>query len=330
MVNSETLSIPSRRAGWGVLALCAMVALVVFVRLRLLQIPLERDEGEYAYAGQLMLEGVPPYQMAWNMKLPGTYAAYATIMALFGQSIGGIHLGFLFANLGALALLFFIARRLTGFWGAVMACASYALMSLSPGVLGLAGHATHLVTLAALGGLWLLLRARETGSGAGLFWSGLCFGLAFLCKQPGACFGLFGFCLTLRDAARMRPVAWRRLLRNSGLFSAGMILPFALTCLILWRLGTFERFWFWTITYARRSTRASCHGADGVGPIHRSSSGSSGSVKWSLPLGRGRPGLPAAGQGQCGQESLFSRTLLGFSAAGLRRGAFISAGIISS
>jgi hypothetical protein len=281
MVNSETLSIPSRRAGWGVLALCAMVALVVFVRLRLLQIPLERDEGEYAYAGQLMLEGVPPYQMAWNMKLPGTYAAYATIMALFGQSIGGIHLGFLFANLGALALLFFIARRLTGFWGAVMACASYALMSLSPGVLGLAGHATHLVTLAALGGLWLLLRARETGSGAGLFWSGLCFGLAFLCKQPGACFGLFGFCLTLRDAARMRPVAWRRLLRNSGLFSAGMILPFALTCLILWRLGTFERFWFWTITYARVHAGI-IHGAMAWDQF-TGFLGSSGWVKWSLP-----------------------------------------------
>ena len=83
-----------------------MVALVVFVRLRLLQIPLERDEGEYAYAGQLMLEGVPPYQMAWNMKLPGTYAAYALMMALFGQTIGGIHFGFLLANLGALALLY--------------------------------------------------------------------------------------------------------------------------------------------------------------------------------------------------------------------------------
>ena len=123
-MNSETQYVPARSAGWRALALCAVVVLVVFVRLRLLQIPLERDEGEYAYAGQLMLEGVPPYQMAWNMKLPGTYAAYAAIMAVFGQTIGGIHLGFLFANLGALTLLFFIARRLTGFWGAVTACAS--------------------------------------------------------------------------------------------------------------------------------------------------------------------------------------------------------------
>ena len=82
-MKSETAALPARRACWRALALCAIVALVVFVRLRLLQIPLERDEGEYAYSGQLMLEGIPPYQLAWNMKLPGTYAAYAVMMALF-------------------------------------------------------------------------------------------------------------------------------------------------------------------------------------------------------------------------------------------------------
>jgi len=28
---------------------------------------------------------IPPYQLAYNMKFPGTYAAYAGIMALFGK-----------------------------------------------------------------------------------------------------------------------------------------------------------------------------------------------------------------------------------------------------
>jgi hypothetical protein len=31
-----------------------------------------------------------------------------------------------------------------------------------------------------------------------------------------------------------------------------MILPFALCCLILWRAGVFEKFWFWTVDYARQ------------------------------------------------------------------------------
>jgi len=43
--------------------LLAVALLTVgFIRLRLLDLPLERDEGEYAYAGQLILQGTPPYQ----------------------------------------------------------------------------------------------------------------------------------------------------------------------------------------------------------------------------------------------------------------------------
>ena len=46
------------------------ILLAVIVRARTADMPLERDEGEYAYAGQLILQGVPPYHDAFNMKLP--------------------------------------------------------------------------------------------------------------------------------------------------------------------------------------------------------------------------------------------------------------------
>ena len=58
---------------WWVLA-AAVLSLTIAIRIRLLGIPLERDEGEYAYAGQLMLQGIAPYKLAYNMKFPGTYA----------------------------------------------------------------------------------------------------------------------------------------------------------------------------------------------------------------------------------------------------------------
>jgi hypothetical protein len=72
-------------AGLLVVAL-ATIGLVVYVRVRLASIPLERDEGEYAYAGQLILDGIPPYVLAYNMKFPGTYYAYAALM-VFGQTL---------------------------------------------------------------------------------------------------------------------------------------------------------------------------------------------------------------------------------------------------
>src|SRR5205814_80959 len=68
------------RFGWWILA-AIVFGVVIAIRIRLLGIPLERDEGEYAYAGQLILQGIPPYKLAYNMKFPGTYAAYAVIMS---------------------------------------------------------------------------------------------------------------------------------------------------------------------------------------------------------------------------------------------------------
>jgi len=232
-------------------ALVVSVLLVIGVRVRLLQFPLERDEGEFAYAGQLLLEGVPPYKLAYNMKLPGTYACYAAIMRAFGQTAAGIHFGFLLVNLGALALLFFVARRLLDSPHAVVAAISYALLSMCPGVLGLEGHATHLVVLAALGGLLLLLKARESGRLWTFGWSGTAFGLSFVCKQPGLFFGLFGLAVLLRDLAVAAPPQRRARLRAIGFFCAGLALPFLLTCLLMAWAGTFHQFWFWTVVYAR-------------------------------------------------------------------------------
>ena len=231
-----------------------LVLLAVTVRLRLLSMPLERDEGEYAYSGQLLLQGIPPYQLAFNIKMPGTYAVYAVVMALFGESDSAIHLAFLLVNLGTLALLWFLARRLLDEAGTLVCCAAYVLLSLSSGVLGLQAHATHLVMIHALGGTLLLLRARESGGSLTLFLSGLLFGLSFLCKQPGLFFGLFGGALLGRDAWMAGAAQWRLWAGRLCLFSAGLAAPLALTCLILWRAGTLERFWFWTVYFSRVHT----------------------------------------------------------------------------
>src|SRR5881409_3008962 len=105
---------PAARAGrliaWAVLLLA--VGLAAAVRVRLIGVPLERDEGEFAYAGQLLLRGIPPYRFAYNMKLPGTYAAYAAIMSVCGQTARGIHLGLLAVNLATVVLLYLLAHRL--------------------------------------------------------------------------------------------------------------------------------------------------------------------------------------------------------------------------
>ena len=235
---------------WLILAVA--VLLVVIVRIRLLDFPLERDEGEYAYAGQLMLQGTPPYQLAYNMKMPGVYVAYALIMAIFGQTTAGIHLGLIMVNIATAVLVFFLAKRVGDFAGAVIASSVYILLSVSPAMLGMAGHATHFVLLPAVAGLLALLRALERNEKTTLFLSGFLFGLAFLMKQHGVFFGLFGGLYLIGFDWKTLPASWKRVAVRGALYSAGAILPFGLLCLWLVCAGVFDTFWFWTVSYGRQ------------------------------------------------------------------------------
>jgi hypothetical protein len=281
-----------RNRAWLFVALAMLLSLAVRVRLR--DMPLERDEGEYAYAGQLILQGVPPYQDAYNMKLPGTYVAYALIMAVFGQTPSGIHVGLALVNAATIWLLFLLGKKLLDEAAGAVAAVAYALMSLSPNVLGLAGHATHFVVLPAMAGILLLLRAMDAprrrnadGSDARhptadwrfLSLSGILFGLSFLMKQHGIFFGVFGGLLILwvrfesrllgpaegglgtrryprRRAGDAALVDWIALLKELALFSCGFALPYLLTCLWLWAAGVFPQFWFWTVTYGAKYASA--------------------------------------------------------------------------
>jgi hypothetical protein len=137
------------------------VAIAVFaaIRFHLRHIPLDRDDGEYAYMGQLILEGVPPYKLAANMKLPGTYAAYAAIMAVFGQTTAGIHTGVIVVTSLSAIFLFLIGKRLYGPLTGGVGAASYIFFAAKPVVLGIDGHATHFIDVMALAGMWLLVCA---------------------------------------------------------------------------------------------------------------------------------------------------------------------------
>ena len=97
---------------WPWVAIIAVIIAAAVIRSRLLSVPFERDEGEYAYIVQQMLKGVPPYISAYSMKLPGIYVVYALIMTLFGQTHTGIHLGLLIFNAATIFAVFLLAKKL--------------------------------------------------------------------------------------------------------------------------------------------------------------------------------------------------------------------------
>ena len=258
MVRKTDISGNLVQFAWWALA-TVVFALVIAIRIRLLGIPLERDEGEYAYAGQLILQGIPPYKLAYNMKFPGTYAAYALIMSIFGQTIVAIHLGLLLINVATMALIFFVGRRLINTVAGITAAASYAVLSVSPSVLGLAAHATNFVVLFVLGGILLLLKEQAVTALepsqpkrlVQLFASGLLFGIGALMKQPGLLLIPFGAIYLFWNDLNGRLFLNRMFLRIL-IFLAGAAVPLGVTTLILWRAGVLDTFWFWTVNYARQ------------------------------------------------------------------------------
>ena len=237
---------------WVWLVFWAVLLLTCAIRVRLLAVPLERDEGEYAYAGQLILQGIPPYEIAYNMKMPGIYAAYAMVLAIFGQTHIGIHLGLLFINIAAVAMVFLLARELFDTITGLFAAAAFALFSVGISVQGVFANAEHFVLLPAVAGILLLYKTVNSNKYLTIFLAGLLLGLAFMMKQHGAAFIVFAGSYIFFRELRRRPFNWKLFTGRTILFSTGVFLPFILTCFILWRLGVFERFWFWTFDYARQ------------------------------------------------------------------------------
>jgi len=122
------------------LAVAAVVVLAAVIRLRLLDVPLDRDEGEYAYFGQLLLAGVPPYAQAYNLKLPGIYGAYALIMAIFGQTPSAIRGGLILTTSASTVAAYVLGARLGGSTIGVAAAGVFAALSLNPKMLGIAAY----------------------------------------------------------------------------------------------------------------------------------------------------------------------------------------------
>ena len=77
----------------GALPLAAIILFVIVARLNLLSMPLERDDGTYAYLGQLVLDGQTPYVSFYETKPPLLYYAYAAVIRHGQRSEAGRKLG---------------------------------------------------------------------------------------------------------------------------------------------------------------------------------------------------------------------------------------------
>ncbi len=228
-----------------------LVSVTVIIRIRMLSVSLERDEGEYAYSAQLMLHGIPPYKLAYNMKMPGIYAAYAVILAIFGQTATGIHFGVLLINTATVILIYFLAKKLFNSIAGVAAAIFFAITSIS-NTINATANAENFVVLPAIAAILLLIKFTEVKKNLYLISGGLLMGIAFMMKQHAIGFIIFSYCVLFWNLYLQKPFNYKKNICLISIYSVFVILPFLFTCLVLWQCGVFDKFWFWTFDYAHR------------------------------------------------------------------------------
>ena len=220
--------------------------LVVFVRLRLLSVPFERDEGEFAYQAQLLLKGYFPFETTYNMKLPGTSLMYSLFFLFFGQSVKSIHFGLLLMNISTAFFIYKIAKNVFSPISGTFSFSSYLILSLSITHLGFAAHATHFVVFYFTAALWFFLKQENSFSLLKTYFVGILIGLSFIMKQHA----LF-FIILIGVLYILAHINLKYKLLNILTYTVGVFTPYILVVLFYIFRGSFDSFWFWTVEYAQ-------------------------------------------------------------------------------
>lgn len=168
------------------------ISAIIFIqtRFQLLAIPMERDEGSFAYISHWLLHGKELYTDMLDSKLPGLYILYGFFTTVFGYNATGIHIGLLLSNIVTALLYFLLVRDLFDKYVASVSTAFLLILICSPNVVGFATHATQLLLPFVIGGCWLFLKGIRSEKRFHFFLSGLMIGFAFIVKQQAALFGV--------------------------------------------------------------------------------------------------------------------------------------------
>ena len=222
--------------------------LIIWVRLRLLDLPLERDEGEYAYMAQQLLKGILPYTETQSMKFPGIYFVYAGILTIFGEDHSAIHLALLFVNLATGFFIFLLGKNLFDLSAGFVAAICFLILTLSSTLQGIWANSEHFVLLPALAALFLL-RIVQKDQQALIFLSGFLLGISLLIKQHAVFFCLFGalyFCCRIFSQESL----FKKPIQSLVLFVIGGLVPLLALVILYTTTGNFSKFWFCTVQYA--------------------------------------------------------------------------------
>jgi hypothetical protein len=222
------------------------ILIITILRFPFLDVPLERDEGAYAYMAQLILEGIPPYTEAYSLYFPGIFIIYALGFLVFGQTIFAIHFSLLIANLITIVFIFLIGKKLYNFGTGVISAATLGLLGLNPYAQGLFSHGEPFTMLFICSGVYFLLLGVGSKKKILFICSGIFFGLGLLVKQNVLIFAGFPvayLCWVLfKNFKQSNNFCYGALL----FFIFGYFIPLSILSIFFLITGSWDQVLFWT------------------------------------------------------------------------------------
>lgn len=231
--------------------LIVLIMLIHAIRSNFLEIPFERDEGIYSYFGNLILDGKTPYKDFYEVKFPGIFYFFATIVALFGDTVKGMHTGFMYVNILTTLFIYLASRKLFSPIAGIISATTFAFVSLTPTLSGFTVQAEHGVAFFISLGVYFYALARSSSKWYFYFLMGMAMGTAVMVKTSGVFLALWGALIVLTDWFFTKPRAFKQLLFTMVFYGGGGILVVGAFFLIIYSKGAFSEMIFWTTVHPR-------------------------------------------------------------------------------
>ena len=236
--------------------LLVLVFLVHSIRSKFLLMPFERDEGIYSYFGTLVLEGKIPYKDFYESKFPGLFYLYAFMVKFFGNTVEGMHTGFMWMNLFTLVFVYFASRSLFSPIAGIISAITYAFVSLTPNLSGFTVQSEQGVAFFISVGLFFYALAKKQNNPYYYLCMGIAMALSFMVKTSGIFLVLWGGLIIILDFLFTKPKKINLLLRPLLAYSAGGISILTIFFTMIYLKGSFQEMIWWTYIHPKEYVSA--------------------------------------------------------------------------
>ncbi len=236
----------------GLSLLFILIITVYVIRSKFSLIPFERDEGIYSYFGKLVLEGKIPYKDFYEVKFPGLFYFYGLMVGIFGDTVKGMHTGFMYLNILSIIFIYYASRNLFSPIAGVISATTFAFVSLTPNLSGFTVQAEHGVAFFISLGLLFYSLTKLYNKWYYFFLMGISMGLAVMVKTSGVFLAVWGGLMLLIEFIFTNPRNFKVFMKYALAYAFGGLLIIAIFFILIYMKGSFKEMIQWAYEHPKK------------------------------------------------------------------------------